>query len=46
MLVNTTELETQDLDLDLPLVTDNDSAVAAGGKIEPSEIGPDAITKF
>jgi hypothetical protein len=33
MLVNTTELETQDqgLDLDLPLVADDDSAVAAGG---------------
>ena len=36
-LMNTTEFETQDetqdqrLDLDLPLVTDDDSAVVAGG---------------
>jgi hypothetical protein len=31
--MNTTELdtETQDLDLDLPLVTDEESALAAGG---------------
>jgi hypothetical protein len=31
--MNTTELETQDLDLDLPLVTDEESALAAGGGI-------------